>query len=371
MRIPKRCGSHRRLLVPLVVLILISLAFVTLPLFDSNSQKPLMWHVDPAQRKLVQSYVQRVLKEKCRPKFTRKALEARLQGGSHLTQPFLWKDTPLTPDTFRYPPPFGFHGMEDKLQEVLRLLSQPPSDHADDPTQQQDRKQCHRCVVMGNGGILRGMKLGELIDRFDMVIRLNSGPLGVHTVDVGNRTSFRISYPEGSPQVWQDFDPSVVFVAVVYKAVDLAWLRAMITRQAVSLWNWLFFWQNVPDQIPVEVNRFRVLNLKLIREVALDLLHYPEPKPRLWGWDQNVPTLGVTALRLASLLCDEVSLAGFGYNLSQQEAPLHYYDNLSMAAMLQQDMHNVDRERSLLQSLVRDGSISDLTGGLHCSFCPS
>ena len=53
-----------------------------------------------------------------------------------------------------------------------------------------------------------------------------------------------------------------------------------------SLWNWLFFWQNVPDEIPVKVNRFRVLNLKLIREVALDLLHYPDPKPRLWGWDQ-------------------------------------------------------------------------------------
>jgi hypothetical protein len=30
----------------------------------------------------------------------------------------------------------------------------------------------------------------------------------------------------------------------------------------------------------------------------------------------------MSALSLASLLCDEVSLAGFGYNLSQQGAPL-------------------------------------------------
>ena len=85
---------------------------------------------------------------------------------------------------------------------------------------------------------------------------------------------------------------------------------------------------------------------------------------------QNVPTLGMSALSLASLLCDEVSLAGFGYNLSQQGAPLHYYDQLPMAAMLQQTMHNVERERELLRGLVEGGAISDLTGGLHCAFCP-
>lgn len=30
---------------------------------------------------------------------------------------------------------------------------------------------CQRCVVVGNGGILRGLELGALIDRFDVVIR--------------------------------------------------------------------------------------------------------------------------------------------------------------------------------------------------------
>lgn len=86
---------------------------------------------------------------------------------------------------------------------------------------------------------------------------------------------------------------------------------------------------------------------------------------------QNVPTLGMSALNLASLLCDEVSLAGFGYNLSQQGAPLHYYDHLSMSAMLQEKMHNVERETELLQSMVREGAITDLTGGIYCSFCPA
>jgi len=86
---------------------------------------------------------------------------------------------------------------------------------------------------------------------------------------------------------------------------------------------------------------------------------------------QNIPTLGATALNLASLLCDEVSLAGFGYNLSHRDVPLHYYDHLPMSVMQQQKMHNVDRESEFLQKLVKEGAITDLTGGIHCSFCPS
>ncbi|XP_069388077.1 lactosylceramide alpha-2,3-sialyltransferase isoform X9 [Paralichthys olivaceus] len=235
----------------------------------------------------------------------------------------------------------------------------------------QPSDKCRHCVVVGNGGILRGLELGPLIDRYDTIIRLNSGPLGEFSVDVGNRTSIRMSYPESTPLHWVDTDPHTLFVAVVYKSVDVSWLSAMINKHAVSLWNRLFFWQKVPNQIPLEPRSLRLLNPHVIRETAIDLLKYPPPRPRLLGWDQNVPTLGVSALNLASLLCDEVSLAGFGYNLSQQAASLHYYDHLPMSAMLHQKMHNVDRETEFLQSLVRDGTITDLTGGIHCSFCSS
>lgn len=53
-----------------------------------------------------------------------------------------------------------------------------------------------------------------------------------------------------------------------------------------SLWDWLFFWKKVPDKIPIELSQFRILNPEIVREAALDLLHLPEPQPRLWGWDQ-------------------------------------------------------------------------------------
>lgn len=59
--------------------------------------------------------------------------------------------------------------------------------------------------------------------------RLNSGPVRDFSRDVGNRTTFRISYPEGSPKTWEDADPQLQFVAVIYKSVDFNWLHAMIS----------------------------------------------------------------------------------------------------------------------------------------------
>ncbi|XP_036407218.1 lactosylceramide alpha-2,3-sialyltransferase [Megalops cyprinoides] len=363
MRKPRMmyCGSLRQFLVLLMVLTLISLGALVLQQMKANP-KPYMWMVDRSHIELVHSYVRSMLSKECRPAFARREMEARFNHSSQVTEYFLWRDTPLTTPMLQYPPPFGFRDLQGKLKDILSLLPRSiPQKH--------DGKACHRCVVVGNGGVLRGLALGHLIDQFDMVIRLNSGPVRDFSEDVGKRTDIRMSYPEGTPRTWDDVDPNLQFVAVVYKSVDFNWLKAMITREGVSLWDWLFFWQKVPDEVPLRLSQFRILNPEIIRETALDLLHLPEPQSRIWGWDQNVPTIGVSALNLATYLCDEVSLAGFGYNLSQEGVPLHYYDSLPMASMLQQPMHNVDRERMLLRQLAEAGVISDLTGGVHCSFC--
>lgn len=83
---------------------------------------------------------------------------------------------------------------------------------------------------------------------------------------------------------------------------------------------------------------------------------------------QNVPTIGVIAVVLATHLCDEVSLAGFGYDLSQPRTPLHYFDNQCMAAMNFQTMHNVTTETKFLLKLVKEGVVKDLSGGIDREF---
>ncbi|KAL6118103.1 st3gal5 [Pungitius sinensis] len=359
MRLPKGWPALR--LVVVVVVAVGLLGMVSLPWKETGirSNAP-TWHASHALKKQLHEHVHRVLESPCRPGSTRARMLDRLPASSRMTQPFLGKDAPLPDDLFRYSLPFGFKGVRGKAEDLLKQL---PGSASTPQTMTSDK--CLRCVVVGNGGILRGLELGHYINQFDTIIRLNSGPLGEFSVDVGNRTTIRMSYPEGTPLHWIDTDPHTLFVAVAYKGVDISWISAMINKLSVPLWDWLFFWQKVPDGVPLEPHRFRLLNPLVIRETTLDLLQYPPPGAGLWGREKKVPTIGVSAVNLASLLCDEVSTAGFGYKLHQQGAPLHYYDQLPMAAILKQSTHNVGRETELLQNLVREGAITDLTGGIH------
>lgn len=63
--------------------------------------------------------------------------------------------------------------------------------------------------------------------------RLNNAPIQGFIQDVGNKTTIRMSYPEGAPKSPLDYDPYMLFVAVMYKAVDFSWLKAMIKREQV------------------------------------------------------------------------------------------------------------------------------------------
>lgn len=112
-------------------------------------------------------HTQSVLTRQCRPQFVRHAIKTRLNSSSRVTDHFLWRDTVLTEEMFQYPPPFGLRDMRGRLTDILNLL---PTHTA----QAHRERACQRCVVVGNGGILRGMELGPLIDQFDVIIRFVS-----------------------------------------------------------------------------------------------------------------------------------------------------------------------------------------------------
>lgn len=67
---------------------------------------------------------------------------------------------------------------------------------------------------------------------------------------------------------------------------------------------------------------------------------------------------------LALQLCDEVSLAGFGYDLKHPGAWLHYYETLRMDHMMVQVVHDVSAEGSFLRDLINAEVVHDLTGAL-------
>uniref|UniRef100_A0A3B1IKX2 Lactosylceramide alpha-2,3-sialyltransferase n=1 Tax=Astyanax mexicanus TaxID=7994 RepID=A0A3B1IKX2_ASTMX len=326
------CGVsvNRRFLIPLMVLGLISIVFLKVPLFNTNP-KPVLIDVDPSHRE-----------------FCDEARDIKHHS---------------------FPAPLYLYLLSLFIScNQIKLPSAAHHNHQFKLLIFTDIKTSGLEYTVYIFLIPRVRMLGNCFHG-SLCSRLNSGPVRNFSRDVGNRTTFRMSYPEGTPKIWEDEDPELQFVAVIYKSVDFNWLHSVITGAGVSLWDKIFFWQKVPESIPVTPSKIRLLNPEIIRQTALDFLHYPKPKQRLWGWDQNIPTLGVSALNLATYLCDELSLAGFGYHLSQKDTPLHYYDNQPMTAMLKQGMHNVDQETAFLQRLVTEGGVSDLTGGIHCSFC--
>uniref|UniRef100_UPI00398F6ADC lactosylceramide alpha-2,3-sialyltransferase-like n=1 Tax=Pristiophorus japonicus TaxID=55135 RepID=UPI00398F6ADC len=302
---------------------------------------------------------QRIVSSPCKPNSSQLELSVLYPGKPLGRIPvFVEKGKIPRPGNTFYQPPFGFRGCEEQLRKVMAMLPQTglPKNLAS--------TSCRRCIVVGNGGILRGSRLGPYIDQHNIVIRMNNGPVADHAADVGWKTTLRITYPEGAPKSPREYDPSSLFVVAPYKSMDLDWLNAMVSKEPMNLWQKMWFWQSVVESVPLEPQNYRILNLDIVRETALTFLGYPEPRHNQWRWKQVVPTLGVTSIIIALHLCDEVNLAGFGYDMSRPDLPLHYYETVRMDMMNIQAVHNVNGEKLFLAALVKGKVVNDLTGGV-------
>ncbi|KAG5831280.1 hypothetical protein ANANG_G00302120 [Anguilla anguilla] len=217
---------------------------------------------------------------------------------------------------------------------------------------------CSRCVVVGSGGVLQGRGLGAHIDQYDIIIRMNNAPVYGFERDAGSRTTIRLMYPEGAPRSYREYRNTSLVVLVVFKGLDLDWLASVVSKERLDWWSKLWFWREVVDSIPLQPENFRILNPEIILQTGLALQAYTK-QPR-----QTMPTLGTSAVVMALQLCDEVSLAGFGYDLTRPDAPLHYYESLHMDAMRSQVVHDISVEKLFLRELVMAQVVNDLTGAL-------
>ncbi|PWA13997.1 hypothetical protein CCH79_00017018 [Gambusia affinis] len=91
--------------------------------------------------------------------------------------------------------------------------------------------------------------------------------------------------------------------------------------------------------------------------------------PPLGGLGGNIPTLGTVAITMALHNCDEVAVAGFGYDMTSPQAPLHYYESVKMSAIKESWTHNISKEKEFLRKLVKANVITDLTKAAFRHFC--
>ncbi|XP_070607523.1 lactosylceramide alpha-2,3-sialyltransferase isoform X2 [Erythrolamprus reginae] len=356
--------SFKCIVVAVFALCFIYSIYLVMTNYNAKTCETRIYEVNPEHVQRAQKHAERISQAECRPSFAKTKMNELFPHKYDADLlPFITEDIDPHSDLFKYQPPFGFQKFLEKLRDLVHLLPE-----YDLPADLKS-KSCKRCVVVGSSNVLRGLKLGSILNDFDIVIRLNNAPVWGYADDVGKKTTLRMTYPEGAPLSQDEYFPNSLFVAVLFKNVDFAWIKAMVKNETLPLWMHLFFWKRVVMKIPISPKNFRILNPVIVKETALDILQYPEPQARLFSWDKNVPTIGMIATVLATHLCDEVSLAGFGYELRHPEAPLHYYDSVCTVAMDWQPMHNVTLETEFLRKLVQEGTVSDLSGGIHCHFC--
>ncbi|XP_067909889.1 CMP-N-acetylneuraminate-beta-galactosamide-alpha-2,3-sialyltransferase 4-like isoform X2 [Heterodontus francisci] len=243
--------------------------------------------------------------------------------------------------------PYGIKGNEAVVKQLLaRTKSNMPDEI--------DRLSCKRCVVIGNGNTLRNSSLGEKINKYDIVIRLNNAPVRGYEKDVGTKTTLRIFYPESATE-----DPigennlDTLFVLVPFKSVDIQWLKAIVYNEAKVTKG---FWKNPAFIKNLDPSKVRVLNPFYMHQAVTKLLERPGMIQRRGSH----PTTGFLAVTLGLNYCDEVHIAGFGYPFNKKDGLIHYYDHLNMKLM-SNSVHNITDEHLCLKKLKNAGVIKYLT----------
>ncbi|XP_060900307.1 ST3 beta-galactoside alpha-2,3-sialyltransferase 3b isoform X3 [Labrus mixtus] len=253
-----------------------------------------------------------------------------------------------------YLPPFGFKTQERIIDSILTATKNYGLG------EELDSLSCKRCIIVGNGGILFNKSLGPRIDEYDVVVRLNEAPVSGYSKDVGTKTTLRITYPEGAIQKLEHYEKDSLFVFSAFKPLDFKWLKHMVFKE--KLRGVEGFWKSVAHYVPREPTEIRILNPYFIQEAAFQFIGLPFNNG-LMG-KGNIPTLGTVAITMALHNCDEVAVAGFGYDMNTPHAPLHYYETVKMSAIKESWTHNISKEKEFLRKLVKSKVITDLTHGI-------
>lgn len=251
-------------------------------------------------------------------------------------------------------PPFGIKTQERIIDSILTATKKYGLG------QDLDSLNCKRCIIVGNGGILYNKSLGSRIDEYDVVVRLNEAPVSGYKRDVGTKTTLRITYPEGAIQKPESYEDDSLFVFSAFKPLDFKWLKQMVFKERLR--GTEGFWKSVAQHVPRKPTEMRILNPYFIQEAAFQFIGLPFNNG-LMG-KGNIPTLGTVAITMALHNCDEVAVAGFGYDMTSPQAPLHYYENVKMSAIKESWTHNISKEKDFLRKLVKANVITDLTKGI-------
>lgn len=221
--------------------------------------------------------------------------------------------------------------LEEIIPKMFSVFSSPPADWAP------RRDRCRSCAVVGNSGNLLGSKYGDDIDANTMIIRMNKATTRGYEVDVGNRTTHHIMYPESAV----DLSPGVHLVLLPFKLLDMQWLASALSTGEITR-----TYMRVKNFVRADKDKVMVVNPAFFR--------YTHEQ-----WNEKhgrYPSTGMLAIIFALHLCDEVSV--YGYGADQQGNWHHYWENnKNGGAFRKTGVHNADFETEIIEKLDKAGKI--------------
>uniref|UniRef100_A0A8C5RTC4 CMP-N-acetylneuraminate-beta-galactosamide-alpha-2,3-sialyltransferase 4 n=1 Tax=Laticauda laticaudata TaxID=8630 RepID=A0A8C5RTC4_LATLA len=257
---------------------------------------------------------------------------------------YFWVKTPSL-----YELPYGTKGTEDILLRLLAITTYSL------PENFQSLK-CRRCAVVGNGYRLRNSSIGGVINKYNIVIRLNNAPVHGYERDVGTKTTMRLFYPESAhfnPQT--DNNPNTLLVLVAFKPMDFMWMETILHDKKRIRKG---FWKQPPLIWDANPKQVRILNPYFMEVAAAKVLKLPIK--HLWKLKEK-PTTGLVAITLALHFCDVVDIAGFGYPSSDdKKQSIHYYEHITVKSMASSG-HNVSHEAFAIKRMLELGLVKNLT----------
>ncbi|XP_077108022.1 CMP-N-acetylneuraminate-beta-galactosamide-alpha-2,3-sialyltransferase 2-like [Ranitomeya variabilis] len=217
------------------------------------------------------------------------------------------------------------------LEELFKVI---PSGN---PYEEQNKRPCRHCAVVGNSGNLKGSSHGEIIDSHNFIIRMNGARTSGFEADVGSRTTHHFMYPESAVNL----SHGVHLVLIPFKLQDLRWITSALSTGEIK-----FTYTRVKQFIQADKDKVLIFNPTFFKYIHDN-------------WTKHhgrYPSTGMLALFFALHICDEISVFGFGAD--QKGNWHHYWENNKFAGAFKwTGVHNADFESKLIEALATEGRL--------------
>ena len=178
------------------------------------------------------------------------------------------------------------------------------------------------CAVVGSGGSLSGSGLGATIDTHDAVLRMNSAPTRGHEVDVGKRTTVRLT---ALPSLVLDqLETDEGRSTVLFSPVGLELFYVAYAR---------FLHDGQGERPPIDPGSLHVIPFSSMWAMVSQWnnMFGTDPARRTPDAPCKLHSMGLTAVLWALGACERVEIFGFTTD-PDATGYTHYYDKMDLTS---------------------------------------